>query len=125
MSEENILDRPITRLELSARAYKCCREMAGIQSIGQLVEMSDRELLRIKNFGHKSLTEVKEKLASLGLSLGMTNAIALEDERRERVSIEEHERLIQAELEEKEQLKARVSELERKMEIIFSEKGKP
>src|SRR5919108_4009662 len=68
MSE--ILNRSVEELELSVRSYNCLKN-ANIQTIGELVQKTEAEMLRTKNFGRKSLNEIKEILASMGLSLGM------------------------------------------------------
>ncbi len=65
-----ILNRSVEELELSVRSYNCLKN-ANIQSIGDLVQKSEAEMLRTKNFGRKSLNEIKEILANLGLSFGM------------------------------------------------------
>jgi DNA-directed RNA polymerase subunit alpha len=57
-------------LELSVRSYNCLKN-ANIQTIGDLVQKSESEMLRTKNFGRKSLNEIKEILSGLGLSFGM------------------------------------------------------
>ncbi len=64
------LNRSVEELELSVRSYNCLKN-AGIQSIGELVQKSESEMLRTKNFGRKSLNEIKEILAGMGLALGM------------------------------------------------------
>ncbi len=61
---------PISELELSVRSANCLRE-ANIKLIGDLVKRGEEEMLDFKNFGKKSLTEIKELLAAMGLSLGM------------------------------------------------------
>jgi DNA-directed RNA polymerase subunit alpha len=61
-------DRLIEELEIGVRAYNCLKR-AGIQTIGDLVQKSDSELKAIPNFGERSIDEVKEALAALGLSL--------------------------------------------------------
>ena len=68
MSE--VLNRSVEELELSVRSYNCLKN-ANIQTIGELVQKSEAEMLRTKNFGRKSLNEIKEILANMGLSLGM------------------------------------------------------
>jgi len=68
MSE--VLNRSVEELELSVRSYNCLKN-ANIQSIGELVQKTEAEMLRTKNFGRKSLNEIKEILANMGLSLGM------------------------------------------------------
>jgi DNA-directed RNA polymerase subunit alpha len=65
-----VLNRSVEELELSVRSYKCLKN-ANIQTIGDLVQKSEAEMLRTKNFGRKSLNEIKEILASLGLTFGM------------------------------------------------------
>jgi len=65
-----ILNRSVEELELSVRSYNCLKN-ANIQTIGELVQKSEAEMLRTKNFGRKSLNEIKEILANMGLSLGM------------------------------------------------------
>jgi len=61
---------PISELELSVRSSNCLRE-ANIKSIADLVKKTEEEMLSFKNFGKKSLTEIKELLAGMGLILGM------------------------------------------------------
>jgi DNA-directed RNA polymerase subunit alpha len=71
MSQMNeVLNRSVEELELSVRSYNCLKN-ANIQTIGDLVQKSEAEMLRTKNFGRKSLNEIKEILASLGLTFGM------------------------------------------------------
>jgi DNA-directed RNA polymerase subunit alpha len=65
-----VLNRSVEELELSVRSYNCLKN-ANIQTIGDLVQRSEAEMLRTKNFGRKSLNEIKEILAGLGLSFGM------------------------------------------------------
>jgi DNA-directed RNA polymerase subunit alpha len=55
---------------MSVRSYNCLKN-ANIQTIGELVQKTEAEMLRTKNFGRKSLNEIKEILANMGLSLGM------------------------------------------------------
>ena len=64
------LDRSIDELDLSVRSYNCLKN-AGIESVRQLVQKTEPELLKTKNFGRKSLNEIKEILADMNLSLGM------------------------------------------------------
>jgi len=61
---------PISELELSVRSSNCLRE-ANVKTIVELVKHNEEEMLGLKNFGKKSLTEIKELLAVMGLSLGM------------------------------------------------------
>jgi len=71
MSQMNeVLSRSVEELELSVRSYNCLKN-ANIQTIGDLVQKTEAEMLRTKNFGRKSLNEIKEILASLGLGFGM------------------------------------------------------
>jgi DNA-directed RNA polymerase subunit alpha len=63
---------PIQELELSVRASNCL-ESVKVETVGQLVRMSDADLLKIRSFGKTSLREIKRKLADIGLSLGMTD----------------------------------------------------
>lgn len=65
-----VLTRSVEELELSVRSYNCLKN-ANIQTIGDLVQRTEAEMLRTKNFGRKSLNEIKELLAGLGLSFGM------------------------------------------------------
>jgi DNA-directed RNA polymerase subunit alpha len=65
-----VLMRPVDELELSVRSANCLQN-ADIKFIGELVQRSEAEMLRTKNFGRKSLNEIKEILAELGLSFGM------------------------------------------------------
>src|ERR1700692_3964400 len=64
------LNRSVEELELSVRSYNCLKN-ANIQTIGELVQKTEAEMLRTKNFGRKSLNEIKEILGNMGLSLGM------------------------------------------------------
>ena len=63
------LFRSVNELELSVRAANCLKN-ANIKSIGDLVQKSENEMLKTKNFGKKSLNEIKEVLAEMGLALG-------------------------------------------------------
>lgn len=65
------LAMPIEQLDLTVRSSNCL-ESNNIQTVGQLVKMTEADLLKIRSFGKTSLREVKRKLAELGLSLGMT-----------------------------------------------------
>jgi len=66
---ENLF-RSVDELELSVRSANCLQN-ANIKTIGDLVQKSEAEMLKTKNFGRKSLKEIKEILAEMGLSLGM------------------------------------------------------
>jgi DNA-directed RNA polymerase subunit alpha len=63
----------IEQLNLTVRSSNCL-ESNNVQSVGQLVAMTEADLLKIRSFGKTSLREVRQKLADLGLSLGMTDA---------------------------------------------------
>jgi len=67
---ERKLAMPISSLELSLRAANCL-EAENIMTVGQLVRLSEEDLLNIRSFGKTSLREIKRKLADLGLSIGM------------------------------------------------------
>jgi len=64
------LDKSVDELELSVRSANCLQN-ANIRYIGELVQKTEAEMLKTKNFGRKSLNEIKEILHSMGLSLGM------------------------------------------------------
>jgi len=64
------LKLPVSELELSVRSNNCLRE-ARIKSIGDLVKKTEQDMLQYRNFGKKSLTEIKEILKDMGLSFGM------------------------------------------------------
>ena len=66
---ENLF-RSVEELELSVRSANCLQN-ANIRYIGELVQRSEGEMLKTKNFGRKSLKEIKELLAEMGLQLGM------------------------------------------------------
>jgi len=66
------LNMPIQELELSVRANNCL-ESAKTETVGELVKMTEADLLKIRSFGKTSLREIKRKLADIGLSLGMTD----------------------------------------------------
>lgn len=83
-----IYERPIEELELSVRAYNCLKR-AGITKIGQILEMTEEDLLNVRNFGQKSLDELREKLAvhgylhssRLAQVAGVAEGVAAEAER--------------------------------------------
>lgn len=66
------LAMPIESLQLTVRSSNCL-EANHIQTVGQLVKMTEADLLKIRSFGKTSLREIRRKLADLGLSLGMTD----------------------------------------------------
>jgi len=65
---DSVLDTPIEELDLSVRSYNCLKRQ-GVNTIGQLTECSEADLLNIRNFGAKSIEEVKDKLQGMGLGL--------------------------------------------------------
>lgn len=69
LQNENLY-RSVDELELSVRSANCLQN-ANIKLIGELVQRTEAEMLKTKNFGRKSLREIKEILATMGLSLGM------------------------------------------------------
>lgn len=71
-----LLNMSVNEIELSVRAANCLNN-ANITSVGQLAMKSEQEMLKYRNFGKKSLNEIKEKLATLGLALGMTFELGL------------------------------------------------
>jgi DNA-directed RNA polymerase subunit alpha len=71
-----LLNMSVNEIELSVRAANCLNN-ANITTVGQLAMKSEQEMLKYRNFGKKSLNEIKEKLATLGLTLGMTIDAAL------------------------------------------------
>ena len=64
------LNKSVDEMELSVRSYNCLKN-ANIRTIGELVQKTESEMLKTKNFGRKSLNEIKEILGEMGLSLGM------------------------------------------------------
>jgi len=65
-----VLEIPVTDFELSVRSRNCLKKM-NIRTLGELIQHTEQELLSYKNFGETSLQEIKDMLASKGLSLGM------------------------------------------------------
>jgi DNA-directed RNA polymerase subunit alpha len=63
---QRLYEMPIEDLNLSVRAYNCLKR-AGITKVGQILEMSEDDLLGVRNFGHKSLDELRERLQAHGL----------------------------------------------------------
>src|ERR1051325_5420229 len=70
LSHSEALYRPVDDLELSVRSANCLQN-ADIKYIGELVQRTEQEMLKTKNFGRKSLNEIKEILHEMGLSLGL------------------------------------------------------
>ncbi|ADK80114.1 DNA-directed RNA polymerase subunit alpha [Sediminispirochaeta smaragdinae] len=67
-----VLDTPVEELELSVRSFNCLKS-ANIRTIGDLTRKTEEEIAKTRNFGKKSLQEIKEKLKEWNLSLGMTD----------------------------------------------------
>lgn len=65
-----ILSRSVEELELSVRSANCLKN-AGITTIGELIKKTEAEMLKTKNFGRKSLSEIKDILNEYGLTFGM------------------------------------------------------
>jgi len=66
--KDRILEMPIEELDLSVRSYNCLKR-AGINTVEELIRKTEEDMLKVRNLGKKSLQEVKDKLAELGLSL--------------------------------------------------------
>jgi DNA-directed RNA polymerase subunit alpha len=73
MRMKKLLNMSVNEIELSVRAANCLNN-ANITTVGQLAMKTEQEMLKYRNFGKKSLNEIKEKLTALGLSLGMNIA---------------------------------------------------
>ncbi|MBP3417089.1 MAG: DNA-directed RNA polymerase subunit alpha [Spirochaetaceae bacterium] len=73
-----ILSTPVDELELSVRSSNCLKN-ANIRTIGELTKKTEEDIAKTRNFGKKSLTEIKEKLMEWGLNLGMTDYSHLKD----------------------------------------------
>ena len=67
---KKLLNMSVNEIELSVRAANCLNN-ANITTVGQLAMKTEQEMLKYRNFGKKSLNEIKDKLQSLSLSLGM------------------------------------------------------
>ena len=68
VNDEKVLDRTIEELDLSVRSYNCLKR-AGINTVFDLTEKTEPEMMKVRNLGRKSLEEVKVKLVDLGLGL--------------------------------------------------------
>lgn len=66
--KEKILEMNIEDLDLSVRSYNCLKR-AGINTVEELVQRDEDEMMKVRNLGRKSLEEVQQKLSALGLSL--------------------------------------------------------
>ena len=71
---QTLLQKPLAELELSVRARNCL-DGANRQTVGDLVALTESEVINLKNLGKTSLTEIKSKLVELGLSLGMSSVV--------------------------------------------------
>jgi len=71
---KQVLDTPVEELELSVRSSNCLRNI-DIKTIGDLAQRSEEEISKTKNFGKKSLQEIKDKLSEYGLALGMRDVL--------------------------------------------------
>ena len=67
---QRLLAKPVSEMELSVRSSNCLRN-AKIQSIGELVKKTETDMLKYRNFGRKSLTEIQDMIKKMGLSFGM------------------------------------------------------
>ena len=67
-----LLNTPVEELELSVRSSNCLKN-ANIRTIGELTRKTEDDIAKTRNFGKKSLTEIKEKLQEWNLNLGMTD----------------------------------------------------
>jgi len=65
---EKVLEMTIEELDLSVRAYNCLKR-AGINTVAELVQRNQEDMMKVRNLGKKSLEEVEQKLAALGLAL--------------------------------------------------------
>ena len=66
--KEKIMEITIEELDLSVRSYNCLKR-AGINTVEELTKKNEEEMMKVRNLGRKSLEEVQQKLAALGLSL--------------------------------------------------------
>jgi len=67
---KKLVNMSVNEMELSVRSYNCLKN-ANIRTIRELVQKTEAEMLKYRNFGKKSLNEIKDRLLQLGLSLGM------------------------------------------------------
>jgi DNA-directed RNA polymerase subunit alpha len=84
---KKLLNMSVNEIELSVRAANCLNN-ANITSVGQLAMKTEQEMLKYRNFGKKSLNEIKDKLTALGLSLGMNFEPGLLDAPKEEPKVE-------------------------------------
>ena len=69
----------VDELEISVRTYNCLKNL-GIRTVGQLATTTEAELLRTQNFGRRSMKELKEILSTLGVELGSTTVVSIEQQ---------------------------------------------
>ena len=86
------LSRSVEELELSVRSYNCLKN-ANIQTLDELVQKTDGEMLRTRNFGRKSLNEIKETLEDMGLHLG----VKLEDDDLKQIALSRKKKEVEVE----------------------------
>jgi DNA-directed RNA polymerase subunit alpha len=84
---KKLLNMSVNEIELSVRAANCLNN-ANITTVGQLAMKTEQEMLKYRNFGKKSLNEIKDKLQALGLSLGMNFEPGLLDAPKEEPKVE-------------------------------------
>ena len=83
-----ILDTPVDELELSVRSSNCLKN-ANIKTIGDLTRRTEDDIAKTRNFGKKSLQEIKEKLSEWNLTLGMTDYSQISTSRKFQAKKEE------------------------------------
>jgi len=66
--KEKVLEMTVEELDLSVRSYNCLKR-AGIDTVDELIQRTEEDMMKVRNLGKKSLAEVKSKLAELDLSL--------------------------------------------------------
>jgi DNA-directed RNA polymerase subunit alpha len=83
-----LLETPVEELELSVRSSNCLKN-ANIKTIGDLTKKTEEEIAKTRNFGKKSLLEIKDKLKEWNLSLGMTDYSILKNSKNLQINKEE------------------------------------
>jgi len=99
LARQRLLDTRIEDMDFSVRTFNCLRK-DGVTSVGELIERTESDLMQIRNFGRKSLNEVKAKLKELGLSLAGAEGVEFGEEE---VAPEEPEEEESAEAEQQEE----------------------
>jgi len=79
LARQRLLDTRVEDMDFSVRTFNCLRK-AGVTTVGELIERTESDLMQIRNFGRKSLNEVKAKLKELGLSLTGAEGVEFGDE---------------------------------------------